>query len=96
MALVVNELTTNAAKYGALSRDVGRIAIRWVAADETVAFERVEQSGPKIEEVPEVGGFGSKLLRETVSKQFGGTIEYDWNPNGQTVRINVPVNKLSA
>jgi two-component sensor histidine kinase len=46
--------------------------------------------------VPSAEGFGSKLVRRSVTDQLGGAIAYDWRPGGLQVRIDLPLNQLDA
>ena len=94
LALVFHELATNAAKYGALSAG-GKVAVSWLTHDDNLAFTWQETGGPRIERPPTRTGFGTALSERTVVKQFGGTISYDWKPEGLTVAISVPMNQLS-
>lgn len=91
IALVFHELTTNAAKYGALHNAQGQIDLRWDEADGDVEFHWIERGGPEIGCVPAMDGFGSKLLRDTVSRQFGGSLDHNWSAGGLNVRIRVPM-----
>jgi two-component sensor histidine kinase len=47
--MIVHELTTNAAKYGALSSSAGRIGIDWTSTGEAIALTWREGGGPRIE-----------------------------------------------
>lgn len=96
LALVFNELITNAAKYGALSADSGRIILTWTETPEgKLAFHWCEENGPEIAAPPETTGFGSKLLRDTVIRTFGGELSHDWSLEGLRVRIALPVAGLA-
>jgi two-component sensor histidine kinase len=80
LALIIHELTTNAAKYGALSTLSGRIRVAWSLVAGRLAVEWVETGGPPATE-PVHAGFGSTLLRSGV-RQFQGTIERRFEPTG--------------
>ena len=76
LAMVFNELLTNAVKYGALSRPDGRvrIACRLIAeAQATLTIEWKETDGPRIDE-PSRRGFGSALIEQTVKNELGGEL----------------------
>ncbi|MET0660666.1 MAG: HWE histidine kinase domain-containing protein [Steroidobacteraceae bacterium] len=94
IALVFQELATNAVKYGALSVDGGHIDIRWLNDDTTVKFIWLERAGPKIERSPTTAGFGSKLLRDTVERQFRGSLQHTWGADGLMVQMDIPVERL--
>jgi two-component sensor histidine kinase len=85
LALAINELATNAMKYGALSTQDGRIDIFW-RADPSLdgnAFrlEWRESNGPVVN-APTRTGFGSRLIKSMLAKDFGGTVELHFEPAG--------------
>ena len=90
IALIFHELVTNAAKYGALAIDAGKVVIEWTEQSGTITFDWREQGGPKIDAAPGAPGFGSKLLRDTVEQQFRGTLQQSWNADGLVVQIRIP------
>jgi two-component sensor histidine kinase len=94
-ALVFQELATNALKYGALTTEYGSIDIRWIQDEHTVTFQWREENGPVVLGAPQVSGFGSKLLRETVENQFRGSLSHCWDPHGLSVQIEIPLEKLA-
>jgi two-component sensor histidine kinase len=80
MALVVHELATNSAKYGALAAPNGELAICWSEAGGKVTIDWRESGGPAV--IPSTHqGFGTRLLSRAL-KQFGGTIESRFEPSG--------------
>lgn len=91
LALVFHELVTNAAKYGALAADAGKVVIEWTEESGQLAFLWREQGGPKIDAAPGVAGFGTKLMLGTVEHQFKGTLQQSWNADGLIVEIRMPV-----
>jgi PAS domain S-box-containing protein len=95
LALVFHELATNSAKYGALSGPEGQIEIEWMRRDADLVLTWTERGGPPIGGLPTRQGFGSQLIRSTVTTQLGGSIDYDWAPIGLRVRLSVPVERLS-
>ncbi|MEE1655270.1 PAS domain S-box protein [Microvirga sp. CF3062] len=95
LTLVLHELATNALKYGALSAPEGRLRITWVRGV-MLALTWQEKNGPAIQGVPSTEGFGSKLVRRSVTDQLGGAIAYDWRREGLLVRIDLPLNQLEA
>ena len=80
LALLVHELATNAVKYGALSNDVGRVAINWSieGRGESATYRLAwrETGGPPVRE-PEKRGFGSKLIRMGLIGTGGVLVSYD-------------------
>jgi two-component sensor histidine kinase len=95
LALVLHELATNAAKYGAFKSEDGVVELSWRADDGWLAIEWAECNGPPIAKPPATTGFGTRLSRSTIVGQFGGDLCYDWRPEGLAVRITVPVENLS-
>ncbi len=95
LALVLHELATNAAKYGALSAPQGALAVTWEEDDSHLALRWSESGGPAIKALPTKRGFGSQLARLGVSSQLGGTLAYDWQPEGVLIRLRIPLEQLS-
>ncbi|MFP7571587.1 GAF domain-containing protein [Marivita sp. S2033] len=97
IALVLHELTTNAAKYGALAAPDGTLAITGQVEDDGgVTLEWRETGGAEIPTVPSETGFGSKLIDITVRAQLGGQIETDWLATGVHHRLRFPATVFSA
>lgn len=80
LALLLHELATNAAKYGALSVPEGRIDIRWKIRDGRFRWEWKETNGPQVE-TPAISGFGTKLL-ELVARDLHGEGKLAYEPSG--------------
>jgi two-component sensor histidine kinase len=80
IALVVHELATNAAKYGALSRSVGKLSIKWTLVDRILNLRWRETDGPLVAS-PTHRGFGSRLLSRAL-EQFSGAVETTFEPDG--------------
>lgn len=95
LALVVHELATNAAKYGALTRPSGRIEIEWSRDGQDIVLTWSESGGPRIDRAPEADGFGSTLIRRTVTRQFGGELDEQWLVSGFHCRMALPAEKLA-
>ena len=92
LGLILHELATNAAKYGALSSENGQVEIVWKmvrAADgrQRLHLEWHERGGPLVRE-PARRGFGSRLVERSVSADLGGTVEMDWRPEGLRCTIS--------
>lgn len=85
LALAVNELASNAVKYGALSTAQGRVTCRWRAANPETGghflFEWIEESGPQVQP-PERRGFGSYLIENHVAAAFRGESRLDFAAAG--------------
>ena len=92
VALVFHELATNASKYGALSVDGGAVHVDWTTDGDSLLLTWRESGGPAVTP-PEKKGFGSALVKSTISGH-GGTIESDWAREGLTAKIVVPLSSL--
>jgi PAS domain S-box-containing protein len=90
LALALHELSTNAAKYGALSTLEGRLAVRWAVCGNNLTIDWREMDGPPVHP-PERRGFGSNILLGSVEKQLNGVVKMDWNPLGLCCNIAIPV-----
>jgi len=95
LALVFHELATNAAKYGALLRDEGRVSISWGQEGEALALQWRESGGPVIAAEPVQKGFGSTLARNTIIYQLGGTFTLDWQAQGLVASFLLPLANLA-
>ncbi|HWK95330.1 MAG TPA: HWE histidine kinase domain-containing protein [Pseudolabrys sp.] len=96
LALVLHELATNAAKYGALSSDQGTVELTWSTADEQLLIDWTERGGPAVVQPPENAGFGTRLSRSTIVGQFGGELAYHWRPEGLSVAMSMPLSALAV
>ena len=95
-ALVMNELATNAAKYGAWSRPGGRVEIKWEIEGDELLLGWSEKGGPEITTAPLRQGFGSSLVERTVSSQFRGTVDRQWLRSGLVVRMRLSMPRIRA
>ena len=95
VALIVHELATNAAKYGALSVPGGRVLISWVVAKGRLSLSWEEKDGPAIAGPPEREGFGSVLARRSVSGGLRGDLTFHWNPGGLVVFFSAETERLA-
>ena len=96
LGLVLHELATNAAKYGSLSTDQGRLSVQWRHEQEPEAvlvIEWTETGGPD-PGTPELSGFGSQIVRASVNRQLRGTIDKRWRPDGLDCTIRIPALEL--
>lgn len=87
-ALVIHELMTNAAKYGALSSDNGMIDIK-MSGDNGKAFTWREQGGPAVA-MPTEYGFGTTLIKDSVPFELGGTCELQFLLDGVLAKLWLP------
>ncbi len=94
LALVLHELATNAAKYGAFAKPGGRVHISWAVQNAKLALRWEERGGPVIAGPPGKEGFGSMLARRSVSAQLHGELVFNWDAAGLVVLLSVPMERL--
>ncbi len=93
MAMVLHELVTNAAKYGALSTKNGRVSIRWrwqLNGSYVLAFCWREHGGPEVV-APSNSGYGMSLIREAIPYELGGTVDFATTSDGVRCELAIPV-----
>jgi PAS domain S-box-containing protein len=101
LAMAFHELTTNAAKYGALSVTGGRVEIRWQPLQgdggglPSLKIEWIEQNGPAVVE-PERRGFGTKLIEGSIAAELGGSARLAFDPAGLRCEIVIPLESAIA
>jgi len=95
MAMVLHELATNAAKYGALSTKEGRVSIRWDQRlngrghPPPLVLEWRESDGPPVI-APSNPGYGTSTIRDLIPYEFGGTVDLAFAPEGIRCRVELP------
>ncbi len=90
LGMVIHELATNAAKYGALSVPEGSVALQWTSDGMTMALTWQERDGPQIGE-PERTGFGFALLKGEIAYRLGGTVGTFFKSGGLEVQLSFPL-----
>jgi PAS domain S-box-containing protein len=88
IGLALHELSTNAAKYGALSTDRGRVDISWGSDSDTVTMRWIERDGPA--SPPKQRGFGTIVMEAMAERTIGGEVELEYAPSGVTWRLTCP------
>jgi PAS domain S-box-containing protein len=84
LSMVLHEMSTNAAKYGALSRRRGNIEITWQVSggiDKSVELVWEERGGPPVK-AGASAGFGTKLIDYVISNDLDGRAKIDFDPAG--------------
>ena len=96
MAMALNELATNAVKYGALSVAGGLVGVSWTTEGEGVArtlrLRWEERGGPRVH-APEVRGFGSQLIEGAIGYELGGKVVVAFEPGGVVCKMIVPLSE---
>ncbi|MBL0406681.1 sensor histidine kinase [Microvirga aerilata] len=94
LGMALHELTTNAAKYGALSAATGRVQVDWRVEGHgrgaTLILDWCEMGGPPVQAQPRPG-FGSRLLRQTITQELGGELSMRFEPEGACCQIVVGI-----
>jgi PAS domain S-box-containing protein len=98
MAMVLHELATNAAKYGALSTKNGRVSIRWDRhlngrPRSHLVFEWQEIGGPPVVAVSK-SSYGTSTIRDLIPYEFGGAADFVLAPEGVRCRLELPSDGL--
>jgi PAS domain S-box-containing protein len=94
IGMVLHELVTNAAKYGALSVPTGRVTVSWDrkpngrAANLVLAWR--ELGGPTTAAEPK-SGYGTRLIRELVPHELGGAVDLQFAATGVSCKIEFPL-----
>lgn len=99
IALLLHELATNAAKYGALSTKEGQLAVLWEIKESSdgalLHLSWLETSGPPVRS-PAQQGFGSALVEATLTGQLKGRSDFDWREEGLHARLVFPLAEVSS
>ncbi|WP_409260307.1 HWE histidine kinase domain-containing protein [Pseudomonas putida] len=96
MALVLHELATNAAKYGALSRAGGRLCVSWALdAGNACDITWRERNGPTVRP-PSRRGFGTVLIDRSIPFDLGGTSNVEYLPEGLQGFFRIPARHLTV
>lgn len=94
MSMILHELASNAAKYGALSTETGAVVARWgMGASGELRFEWREEGGPPARP-PERRGYGTSLIEQLAPYQFGGASRLLFEPGGVRCEISLPPKNL--
>ncbi|WP_331297727.1 sensor histidine kinase [Methylobacterium oryzae] len=97
LALMLHELGTNAAKYGALSVAAGWVCITWNVAEaeggQTLRFRWEESGGPPVTP-PTRTGFGTRLIARSLAHSFGGTARMSYPREGAVLTFEAPLDAV--
>lgn len=99
LSLMLHELATNAAKYGALSTAQGKVFVEWTlredGGEQHCALRWSEQGGPVVM-APTRTGFGSRLIGRGLAGNFGGEVDLSYPATGVVCTIDAPLRGLQA
>jgi two-component sensor histidine kinase len=98
LSMVLHELTTNAAKHGALSTQNGRVSVRWSRVRNGSAVSRLriqwrETDGPVVRQ-PQASSYGTEVIRNLIPYELDGTVDLAFEPEGLRCDIDIPLAAL--
>ena len=99
LAMVLHELATNAAKYGALSTLKGRVLIRWDRQLNgrplsNLVLEWREVGGPRVD-APRKSSYGTTTIHDLIPYEFGGKVDLVFASEGVRCRLELPPDWLT-
>ena len=93
MVMILHELATNAAKYGALSGAEGHVSVTWRRAEgldgEQLQLDWIETAGPRVEK-PSRRGFGTLLVERLATNDLHGAAIIVYDPTGLRCTLTLP------
>lgn len=94
LTMALNELATNAAKYGAFSAADGKLLLVWQIREdgeqEVVELAWQERGGPRVA-TPTRRGFGTRLMERCITGDLGGEFHLVFEPEGLSCRMSIPL-----
>lgn len=94
MAMALQELATNAAKYGSLSNEAGKVSVEWstVNAENGLWLHLVwkESGGPSVE-MPTRRGFGTRLIERGLARELEGRVSIEFPASGVVCKADIPL-----
>ena len=95
VAMVLQELVTNAVKYGSLSTPQGKVSVNWDRRDAADATPRLiiawrETGGPPTN-IPSHSAYGTSLIRNLIPHELGGKVDLVFAPEGIRCDIEIPI-----
>jgi two-component system CheB/CheR fusion protein len=95
LGMVLHEMTTNAAKHGALSNGEGKVSVQWDIEKgkngrRAIVISWKESKGPPVK-APRRGGFGTELIDREIKGALKGSIIRDFAASGFKAQIIIPL-----
>jgi two-component sensor histidine kinase len=94
LAMALQELATNAVKYGSLSNGIGQISVNWTATGDApsrrLSLTWREMEGPPVS-VPQRRGFGTRLIERSLAQDLGGSVRIEFAPEGICCSVDAPL-----
>ena len=96
LTMAINELCTNAIKYGALSNDTGHVEIKAMLDDDLRRFKLTwaEKAGPTVQK-PTRRSFGTRLI-ERLASELHGSVQWSFEPTGVVCEIDASLDSLAS
>ncbi|HWH22345.1 MAG TPA: PAS domain S-box protein [Allosphingosinicella sp.] len=95
LTLAMHELGTNAAKYGSLSVQEGRVEVSWSVKGEQLHLRWQESGGPPVEQ-PTKRGFGIRMLEQALASELTGQVEVQFLAEGLLCTMDAPLPRAQA
>ncbi len=92
LSMMLHELTTNSAKYGALSNESGEVDIHWTVDADLLRFNWIELRGPVVVDNNQTG-FGTRLIEKGLGPTSRGLLTFA--PEGFRLQLDVPLSDLA-
>jgi two-component sensor histidine kinase len=97
LAMALQELVTNAVKYGALSTDAGQVDITWTTGEKEDGPRLVltwrERGGPTVR-APARRGFGTRLIERSLAEDLDGTVAIEFASTGVVCTVDAPLDAV--
>ncbi|HEV2605720.1 MAG TPA: HWE histidine kinase domain-containing protein [Microvirga sp.] len=94
LAMALQELATNAVKYGSLSNETGEVRIEWsldaLHTPPCLSLTWRESGGPPVEE-PSRRGFGTRLIERSLAQDLDGKVTIAFAPDGVVCKVTAPI-----
>jgi two-component sensor histidine kinase len=90
LAMILHELATNAAKYGAWSREGGAVSLEWRREGGELRLVWRESGGPAAA-TPARRGFGTRMIEHNTAYELGGRASLDFRAEGLVCEIAFPL-----
>jgi len=93
IGMAIHELATNAAKYGSLSNDIGRVVIGWSIEQGEFSMSWREQDGPAVS-APTSHGFGTTVIDKLTASSLSADVKLAYAPTGLVWTVSCPLSSL--
>ena len=97
LGMALHELATNAAKYGSFSQPTGKVRLTWLRQDDGESDDYIftwTESGGPTPTTDGDDGFGTQLIRSTITGSLNGDVSFFWEPNGLRCVMRIPADTL--